>query len=80
MQKPALHINGTPREHLLESYTDAVNALTDAIAALSRSCPHMRDYMAPGTYHTDAVAEHRHRMQQLQGVLAELRELQEHVA
>ena len=41
---PTIHINGTSPASLMEGYTKALHALTDAYVALAATAPHMRDY------------------------------------
>ena len=77
---PMVHLNGTSRDALLEGYIDCVNAVRHAIEVCQKNAPNMRDYyLVPGTG-TTATTEHWARLQKLESVLAELREIGEHVA
>ena len=78
---PTVHLNGTSREALLEGYIDALNAVSHAIEVLQKNGPNARDYYVAGPAHWEAaMAEHEARLQKLEAVLAELREIGEHVA
>ncbi len=79
---PMIHLNGTSRESLLEGYIDSVNAVHHAIEVLQKNAPNARDYyLMPGDPKFEpAMAEHEARLQKLESVLAELREIGEHVA
>ena len=77
---PTVHLNGTSREALLEGYVDCVNAVRHAVEVCQKNAPNMRDYyLVPGAG-TIATTEHWARLQKLESVLAELREIGEHVA
>jgi hypothetical protein len=80
---PMIHLNGTSRDALLEGYIDCVNAVRHAIEVVQKNAPNGRDYYY-GTVSTreinKALAEHEARLEKLEAVLAELREIGEHVA
>ena len=79
---PTVHLNGTSREALLEGYIDCVNAVYHAIEVLQKNAPNARDYeyyFVPGTW-AAALVQHEARLEKLESVLAELREIGEHVA
>ena len=79
---PMVHLNGTSREALLEGYIDCVNAVRHAIEVVQKNAPNARDYdyyFVPGTW-AAALAQHETRLAKLESVLAELREIGEHVA
>jgi len=81
MMKPTIHMNGTPRSHLLDALCDAGNALADAIRKLAEAGPNGRDYYPQGTdAYGKAATEHQSRMDRLGSVQAELMELAEHVS
>jgi hypothetical protein len=76
---PHVHLNGTSRDQLLEGYIDSVNAVRHAIEVVQKNAPNMRDYyLTPGG--AKALDEHTARLKKLEEVLAELREIGEHVA
>jgi hypothetical protein len=80
---PTVHLNGTSREALLEGYIDCVNAVRHAIEVCQKNGPNGRDYprygrIDPGI--STAMTEHEARLEKLEAVLAELREIGEHVA
>jgi hypothetical protein len=83
---PTVHLNGTSREALLEGYIDCVNAVRHAIEVCQKNGPNARDYYvitgSDGTVDavSAAMTEHEARLEKLEAVLAELREIGEHVA
>ena len=80
---PMVHLNGTSLDALLEGYIDCVNAMRHAIEVCQKNAPNGRDYCY-GTVGTreinKAMTEHEARLEKLETVLAELREIGEHVA
>jgi hypothetical protein len=81
MQKPTIHLNGTPADVLFEEVMTARRAVMDAVEKLQRAAPNGRDYYPQGD---DAIrvamAEHSNRVGRLMSVLAELNELAEYLA
>ena len=78
---PTVHLNGTSRNELLEGYIDACNAVSHAVDIVRKNGPNMRDYYIAGPAHgAAAMTEHEARLEKLEAVLAELREIGEHVA
>ena len=81
MMLPTVHMNGTSREDLLESYCEAISAILIALETLARTAPNGRDYYPQGP---DACAiasrEHDARKRALMKVMDELQTLAEHVA
>jgi len=70
---PAVHLNGTSREHLLEQYADAYHALANAIELVAQTAPNGRDYYVQGdTVIRDATSQHQTRMDRLRSVRGEL--------
>ena len=76
---PTVHLNGTSREALLEGYIDCVNAVRHAIEVCQKNAPNMRDYYLVNGG-SAAMTEHEARLAKMEAVLAELREIGEHVA
>ncbi len=77
---PTIHLNGTSREALLEGCIDCVNAVRHAVEVVQRNRPNIRDYyMREGAFDA-AATEHDARLKKMEDVLAELREIGEHVA
>lgn len=78
---PHVHLNGTSRGELLKQLAEAQEALVQAIAAMGRATPHGRDY---SVIDDDAITRahnaHHARILKLEGVLAELQQIQEGVA
>ena len=59
---PTVHYNGTPRQHLLDQATSAMQALREAVTALQGMSPNGRDYYPQGTpVFEDAMREQRER-------------------
>lgn len=75
---PTIHLGGTARATLLEDTTDALDALRDALRALSVTTPNARDYPKSGDI-TLAMAQHLDRKRRLESVIAELEALAEHI-
>lgn len=70
---PTIHLNGTPRETLLEQHSLAYTALREAISALQYACPNGRDYYPQGpSAITAALAAHSSRVQTLEAIAAEI--------
>ena len=76
---PTVHLNGTSREALLEGYIDCVNAVRHAVEVCQKNAPNARDYYL-GAGWPAAQTEHEARLAKMESVLAELREIGEHVA
>lgn len=79
MMLPSIHINGTSRDALAESYFEALTSIEYAMDAIKYAAPHGRDYYPQGP---DAMSqagdEHILRMKSLEKIAAELRALAEH--
>ena len=76
MMKPTIHLNGTSRQALYETYLDAHNALQQAIYAVERTYPNGRDYYPQGDEAiVTANNEHRARIRELNAVLHQLEAL-----
>ena len=76
---PVVHLNGTSRDALLEGYIDSCNALQHAIEVVQKNGPNARDYYVSRVF-AFAQAHHESRLERLASVLAELRQIGEHVA
>lgn len=73
---PTIHMNGTGAAQLLQQYSAALYALSDAMTALCDAAPHGRDYYPQGdTAYREAAAEHAARALKLGQVYAELERL-----
>jgi len=76
MMTPTIHLNGTPKERLLEQIENAYGKLGEAIKALANAAPNGRDYYPQGS---DAIYraqdEHSARMKKLLEVRKELEDL-----
>lgn len=70
---PALHLNGSGYENLIEEYNNQANALQIAIRALETSGPHPRDYyVVSDTAYVDARSAHFDRIKALNKVYQEI--------
>jgi hypothetical protein len=77
-QIPAIHLNGTSRESLLDDLEVAAGLLYQSINALAHCYPNARDYyVLPTGALNRAEAQHASRMERLRDVYAELKELAE---
>jgi hypothetical protein len=72
---PIININGTSKEVLIESVTDAINALFDASTALAKTGQYIRDYPNVTGKFVQAQKEHSDRMARIASVMNELQEL-----
>ena len=80
MIHPAIHLNGTAKQDLLEQWSDASEALVNAIVKLNAAGPNGRDYYPQGSdAFEQALNEHIERVTKLRDVRKELQELMEHV-
>ena len=76
MTTPTIHLNGTPRERLIDALCDAGGAVSAAIGAVRYTAPNGRDYYPQGPEAIGtATAEHLVRLAKLQTVLDELQAL-----
>jgi hypothetical protein len=76
---PTIHLGGTARATLLEDTTDALDALRDALRAMTVTTPHARDYPKAGDI-TQAIVQHQSRRHRIESVIKELEALAEHIA
>ncbi len=77
---PIIHMNGTSAQSLAEGYSDAAQAVGDAIKAICNAGFHQRDYYVsrePEAFEK-ARAEHNARMEKLIVVQKELEEIALH--
>jgi hypothetical protein len=73
---PTIHLNGTPKDRLLEQNIEAGQALRVAIDKLSEAGPNGRDFYPQGDdAFREAQKEHISRLQRLQSVYKELEDL-----
>jgi GR25 family glycosyltransferase involved in LPS biosynthesis len=75
---PTVHSNGTSRNGLVSQLADASAAINEALTALSRTAPHMRDYYVKpdaAAAFSKAVAEHNARMWALTEVRNQLHQI-----
>jgi hypothetical protein len=84
MIMPKIHSNGSDPLKLIEGYTEAIEAVRNAIDKLEACFPHARDYYI-NNYVNNASAtkiameEHLARIQKLIGIWSELKALVENV-
>ena len=78
--KPTVHLNGTGAETLMRQFEKAGQALRAALQALRDAAPNGRDYYPQGPNALrKAQEDHEARLQRLDAVLREIKELYEHV-
>lgn len=76
MMVPTVHLNGTSREELLQQAMAATDKILEAMEVLSCAMPHGRDYYPQGPDALSrAQAEHKSRIERLDSVLSETRDL-----
>jgi hypothetical protein len=81
MMIPKIHLNGTSKEELLSQVTDAGQAVSQAMRALTVAWPNARDYYPQGPDALrEAEVEWRSRIERLKSVYNELSELAESIA
>src|SRR3954462_9487737 len=82
MMKPKIHAGGTSGSELAQTYMRALRAVEAAADTLSSDArPHGRDYYVQGRgAFSDAIAEHRARLNKLHDVEVELELLADHCA
>lgn len=76
MTLPTIHLNGTPKDRLIEDLCEASQALDLAYEAMKRTGPNGRDYypQGPGALES-AIDEHSDRLRRLDAVKREVDEL-----
>lgn len=80
MQKPTIHLNGTPASRLSEAYYAAANAIQDALTALGKAHPNARDYYVQGAdAYSKADTEQEERYDKLRSVYTDMVALADHV-
>lgn len=73
LQKPLIHLNGSPRAHLQEAYEQAYRALGEAWTKVAQSAPNQRDYYPLGEEAWKrARAQHEWRLNQIAQIRQEL--------
>ena len=71
MTLPTIHMNGTPRQHLIDDAVDAATAVQKAMAVMSKGGPNGRDYYPQGPEAMGAaVREHDAQIDKLREVYA----------
>lgn len=76
MMIPTIHANGTSKERLIESLTEASQALDLAYEAMNRTAPNGRDYYPQGQDAIcDAQHEHSDRLRRLDKIKHEIDQL-----
>lgn len=69
---PTVHLNGTPRDVLVQQRCDVLYHLRSAEVALQEACPNGRDYyLVPGSMEL-ALQAHRDRLATLCGLIHEI--------
>jgi hypothetical protein len=82
IELPIIHLNGSGKTNLTESYLEAYTAVTQALEAVQRTGPHGRDYYV--SHDPDALSraleQHRERCKTLFLIAADLLAICEHVS
>lgn len=78
---PTIHLNGTPKSHLLEGLEPALRAAYELASALQAMSPNARDYypQGEGAFYK-AATEHAARREALEKIIKDLEEQVEHVS
>lgn len=77
---PTIHLNGTSKAELFETYFTALDAIASARVALQASAPNGRDYYPQGDNAIrQATADHVARLRLLETIYDELHAIAEHV-
>lgn len=69
---PIIHLNGTPKQMLLDQLNNAYRKIDEAIYALRRAAPNGRDYYPEPGRMDWAVEQHDRRMRALCDLLSEI--------
>lgn len=78
--KPVVHLNGTPKEQLLEQVRDAMSGIDLARTALCIAAPNGRDYYPVGpTAFNEALRDHDDRQRKLREVYEDLEVIATHL-
>lgn len=72
MIHPTIHLGGTPRARLIESWCEARNAVESALQLLIQAAPNGRDYPQGPDAYDRARAEHDARITALRQVSEDL--------
>lgn len=77
---PTVHLNGTSKKELFETYFEALDAIATARVALQAAGPNGRDYYIQGPLALlQAQSQHADRLQRLETIYDELHAIAEHV-
>lgn len=80
MQFPTVHLNGTPKQHLLDQLTESIYALCAAEQAIQNTEPHGRDYPTGRNAYSRARQEHILRLERISMIRNELLRITEHIS
>lgn len=73
MVLPTIHLNGTPKNRLIDGLCEVSEALDAAFAAMKRAGPNGRDYYPQGPDALPAaIDEHNDRMRRLDAIKSEV--------
>jgi hypothetical protein len=77
---PTVHLNGTSKKELFDTYFEALDAIAVARVALTKAYPNGRDYYIQGPLAINqAMSQHADRLQRLETIYDELHAIAEHV-
>lgn len=74
LMNPAVNLNGTSRESLVQVRRDAMDAVMSAMKALQETLPHGRDYVGRAHQYDLDRATYRERFAKLDSLYNELQE------
>lgn len=77
---PTIHLNGTSKQELFDTYFEALDAIASARVALQKAAPNGRDYYPQGPEaYGQARLAHEQRLRLLETIYNELHAIAEHV-
>lgn len=77
---PSVHLNGTSKQELFDTYFEALDAIATARVALQKAAPNGRDYYPQGPgFYEKARQDHERRLRLLETIYNELHTIAEHV-
>ena len=73
LKVPTIHLNGTSKDALIESYCEAIDALHEAGRKIAAAYPNARDYYVQGPDAAcAAMRQHELRLEKLKSIVTEL--------
>lgn len=72
IMKPSINLNGTPKSSMVYDRMEIINHLQDAITAMGRVNPHLRDYLGDTEQYNADRKLHVERVKILEDMISEL--------